>query len=105
MENLTAAQWHDFVVVALAVFACIVLLGNVAKTFREWRKPREDLETWRRDVNVKLNDNDDRLKKMEEGNRVISRGILALLSHEINGNSIDKLQASQTEIQNYLIDR
>ena len=47
----------------------------------------------------------DQLSNIEQGNKVLCRGILALLSHEINGNSDDKLRASQAEIQNYLIDR
>ena len=45
------------------------------------------------------------LQTIEEGNKVLCRGILALLSHEINGNSDDKLKASQTEITNYLIEK
>ncbi len=40
-----------------------------------------------------------------EGQKVLCRGLLALLSHEINGNSDDKLKASQAEITDYLIDK
>lgn len=47
----------------------------------------------------------DQLANIEQGNKVLCRGILALLSHEINGNSDDKLKASQQEITNYLIDK
>lgn len=105
MENLTLAQLKDFGIVALAVMAFIVLLGNVIKTFANWRKPHDDMEKWRQDVDQKLTNDNDRLEVLEGGNRVICRGILAMLSHEINGNSTDKLIASQTEITNYLIDK
>ena len=105
MENLTLAQLKDFGIVALAVMALIVLLGNVIKTFANWRKPHDDMEKWRQDVDQKLTNDNDRLEVLEGGNRVICRGILAMLSHEINGNSTDKLIASQTEITNYLIDK
>ncbi len=105
MENLTLAQLKDFGIVALAVMAFIVLLGNVIKTFSNWRKPHDDMEKWRQDVDQKLTNDNDRLEVLEGGNRVICRGILAMLSHEINGNSTDKLIASQTEITNYLIDK
>lgn len=47
----------------------------------------------------------DQLANIEQGNKVMCRGILALLSHEINGNSDDKLKASQQEITNYLINK
>ena len=45
------------------------------------------------------------LGAIESGNRVLCRGILALLSHELNGNSDDKMKASQQEIMDYLIDK
>ena len=105
MENLTMAQIKDAAIVLLAIAAAVVLIGNFWKTIKEWKKPHDDLEQWRRDMNTKLDNDDKRLKALEQGNKVISRGILALLSHEINGNSDDKLRASQQEITNYLIER
>ena len=53
----------------------------------------------------RLSEQHDKIDSIEEGQRVICRGVLALLSHEINGNSNDKLTASHAEITNYLIDR
>lgn len=105
MESLTLQQIRDAVIVLLALMAFVVLLGNVIKTFKGWKKPVEDLETWREDVDGKLKNDNNRLTELEEGNRVICRGILALLSHEINGNSTDKLRESQAEITNYLIEK
>lgn len=105
MENLTLEQVQGFVIVLLAFAGFVVLIGNVVKTIKDWRKPHGDLERWRQDVDGKLSNDNERLKSMEEGNKVVCRGILALLSHEINGNSIDKLKSSQTEMTNYLIDR
>lgn len=105
MEKLTLEQIRDFVIVLLAILAFIILLANAIKALKEWRKPHDDRESWRRDVDEKLNRDNKRLNDLEEGNRVICRGILAMLSHEINGNSNDKLLASQQEITNYLIER
>ena len=105
MENLSLAQLKDFGIVALAVMAFVVLLGNVIKTISNWKKPHDDMEKWKNDVNKKLDGDNKRLEILESGNRVICRGILAMLSHEINGNSNDKLVASQQELTNYLIDK
>jgi hypothetical protein len=105
MENLTLEQIRDSVIVLVAVLAFVVLLGNFIKTVKSWKQPHDDLEAWRQDVNGKLDRDNRRLNDLEEGNRVICRGILALLSHEINGNSKDKLTSSQQEITNYLIER
>lgn len=46
-----------------------------------------------------------RINAIEEGNKVLCQGIVALLSHEINGNSIDKLRQAQTDLTNYLINK
>lgn len=105
MENLTLEQIRDFLIVLVALLAFVVLLGNFIKTIKGWKQPHDDLEAWRNDVNGKLDRDNRRLNDLEEGNRVICRGILALLSHEISGNSDDKLRSSQAEITNYLIER
>jgi hypothetical protein len=82
-------------------------------------KVKESLEPRFQDIDRKLaNDKlliEDHTRKLagqaaqidaiEKGNKVLCRGILALLSHEINGNSTDKLAASRDEITNYLIDK
>ena len=105
MADLTLAQIKDFVIVLVALLAFLVLLGNVIKTIKEWRTPGMTEAEWRKDVDEKLGKDNKRIASLEEGNRVICRGILAMLSHEINGNSNDKLLASQTEITNYLINK
>lgn len=105
MENLSLIQIRDFVIVLLAGLAFIVLLGNAIKALKEWRKPHDDLLEWGREVDKKLDRDNKRLNDLEGGNRVICRGILAMLSHEVNGDSRDKLLASQEEITNYLIDK
>ena len=105
MENITMAQIKDFAIVLLALAGVVVLIGNLIRTIKEWHKPQDDLATWRRSVDTRLNNDHERLESMEKGNKVICRGILALLSHEINGNSVDKWMKSQSEMTDYLIER
>ncbi len=105
LENVTMAQIKDAAIVLLALAGVVVLIGNLWKTIKTWRQPHEDLIEWRRDVDEKLRTDNDRLKSIEQGNKVLTKGMLALISHEINGNSDDKLRASQAEIQDYLIER
>lgn len=60
---------------------------------------------WRRSVDDKLGKDNKRIESLEEGNRVICRALIALLSHEINGNSVDKLSKAMADLNNYLIER
>lgn len=105
MGEITLQQVRDFVVVLAALAGFLVLLWNAVKAIREWRKPQDDLQAWRRDVDTKLNNDNNRLTDVETGINVILRSNLAMLSHEINGNSSDKLLQSQKEITDYLINR
>ena len=105
MESLTVIQVRDFAIVAIAIMGFVVLLGNVVKTIKQWREPGMSEAEWRRDVDDKLGKDNKRIASLEEGNRVVCRALIAMLSHEINGNSTDKLQTALAELQNYLIDR
>ena len=105
MDKLTPEMLMTFLIVAAVLISFVMLCWNLIDKIRAARKPKDELEGWQRETDEKLKRDKERLDILEEGNKVICRGILALLSHEINGNSTDKLKASQSEITNYLIDR
>lgn len=46
-----------------------------------------------------------RLNTLDEGNRVTQRALLALMSHAINGNDIDKLSKAKDDLESYLINK
>ena len=51
-----------------------------------------------------LNAYEDRVDKLEKGNNALCHGVIALLSHQIDGNSVDKLKKSYDGMKNFLID-
>lgn len=51
-----------------------------------------------------LNAYEYRVDRLDDGNKALCHGVFALLSHEVNGNSIDKLKTAHHAMQNYLID-
>lgn len=44
-----------------------------------------------------------RFERMEAGNRIMQRCMLALLSHSIDGNDVDGMKKARTELNEYLI--
>lgn len=98
MDKLTPDMVMIFLVVAAALVAFVLAVWTLVDKIRAARKPSIELQNWRKVT-------DDRLTAAEQGNKVICRGILALLSHEINGNSVEKLTNAQTEITNFLINK
>lgn len=55
--------------------------------------------------NRRFEEVEERLGTLKTESAMTLRGVRALLSHEINGNSNDKLQESYDNIDNYLIDK
>lgn len=99
-EDIIRALW------VIAIFAGFVaVIWNLVDKYKATRKPRENALQWRQETDEKLKRDKERIDALEDGQKVICRGILALLSHEINGNSTEKLNASRDEITNYLINR
>lgn len=103
------------VVILLAIDVYIRVMTAI-KTHREEVKrrntPVDTLEEKVEKQEEKIEEHEDKLRKdyerlnrLEEGNRIMMRAQMALLSHEINNNSIDKLKDSFDEIQQFLINR
>ena len=109
IQTLTLEQ----LLVAVAVFLLLVDIYNkimtAIKNAREEKKRRSQpvntLEDAVKDHDNKLKRNHERLNELEDSNRVIMRALMALLSHEISGNSDEKLKASLDEIQKFLIEK
>lgn len=105
MENLTLIQIKDFAIVAIAILGFIVLLGNTWKTIKAWREPGMSEAEWRREVDRKLDNDNRRIESLEDGNKVVCKALIALLSHEMNGNSKDKIEKALESLNQYLIER
>lgn len=52
-----------------------------------------------------LRQDKERFEDIEKSNAVTQRAILALLGHGLHGNNVEQMKASQTELQNHLINR
>ena len=100
----------------LAGASSIVLLSNAAekivKAVKAAKAPNvqqnerlDALEEWRDEVDRKLTADNNRLRDIDDGNRVTQRALLALLDHGIDGNNIKQMQHAKEELQNHLINR
>lgn len=92
-EALTTFLWVGAALVAFAI-AIWTLVDKIKKAGQ-----------WREQTRLMLDRDKRRINNLEDGQKAICRGILALLSHEINGNSTEKLKDAQADITNYLIER
>lgn len=109
IQTLTFEQLVGTVAVILLLLGIYNTAMSAVKTWREERRrrnqPVSEIETTVQEHDKRLHRDHERLNELEESNRIIMRALMALLSHEINGNSDDKLKASFDEIQKFLIEK
>ena len=109
MENITFEQLRSLVLVVLALLGGYNVVMTAVKNRREEKKRRDapvnTLETTVKEHDERLKRDHERLNDLEEANRIQMRALMAMLHHAIDGNSIDRLQKSFDEIQQYLIDK
>lgn len=63
------------------------------------------LETDVKQIKQHIDNDNKRIKSIEAGNRITQQALLALMSHAINGNDIDKLEKARDDLQQYLIEK
>lgn len=101
------AQIQTFFVVLMALIVGITQILNFVEKIR---KTKEDSQTEQN--KKKIENHERRITKLEESDnekdqsiKLLCEGVLALLSHSINGNSIDKLKDAKDELEKYLINK
>ena len=103
MPNIS--ELNGFWVVAMLICTTIVLIGNVYKTIKEWKKPKEDLNKQVHNNQKAIEHHDRELAEIKDGQKILQKGMLSLIDHSITGNSVEKLKQSRDEMRNYLIEK
>lgn len=105
MDKLSADDIVTFLIVAAALVGFALAVWGLIDKIKNAHRPAENAAIWMRETNEKLDRDKKRIDSLEEGQKAICRGVLALLNHEITGNSVDKLKDAQTNMTEYLINR
>lgn len=71
----------------------------------EQDKQLAELNEWRKTVDEKLDNDNKRLIRSENSDRVTQRALLALLAHGIDGNHQKQMEEAKEELQNHLISK
>ena len=105
-----------FLIVLVALMGVFVLVGNVIKTFRDIKKPREDM---REDLRVEVNNLKDKIERIEtvidthgveikdirHTNRIQCQAVRALLNHAIHDGNTDEMLRAAGALDDYLTDK
>lgn len=89
----------------LAFCALITALWGVWKIVKELKKPNDDLKHTVENHQHLLDNDNKRLKEIEDSNKMILQCLLVIINHDITGNGIDKMKQARDELQEFLINK
>lgn len=93
----------------LTLCGAIMTVGGawaIVKNIRDKAKePDEERDETLKKHGEMLDNDNRRLKELEEGNKVIMQSMLALMSHELDGNHTEQLRKAKDDLEQYLIRR
>lgn len=111
MENLTPAIIIGGI---LSIAGAITVIGNavekIVKAVKVAKAPEqqqnaeiEDIKSRLDKIETKLENDKKQIADAKECNHVLTKGMLALLEHGINGNNIDQMRDAKNGVEAYLI--
>ena len=87
----------------LAFCALITALWSVWKIVKEFKKPNDDLKHTVENHQHLLDNDNKRLKEIENSDKMILQCLLAIINHNITGNGIDRMKEIRDELQDFII--
>lgn len=94
--SITATQIMGFC-------ALVTALWGIWKIVKEIKKPNDDLKKTVEKHDALLDNDNRRLKEIEDSNKMMLQCLLVMINHNITGNGIDKLKETRDELQEFLI--
>lgn len=112
-------SWSTVLIVIGAIILACTIYNTIYSALKNWREARKRKNQPVDDLNTKVAENATKIKahdqmlendkkqldEMGEQQRIMMRALMAILSHEINGNSTENLKKSLAEINDFLIGR
>ena len=107
---------NDLITIFLGACGFVITVGGavalIAKAVTSLRTPNklqnerlDKHEEWLKKHDAMLDNDNKRLKSLEESNNLILEGLFALLSHGIDGNDVEDMKKAKKNLNDYLIHR
>ena len=77
--------------------------SEIAELRREVQAVKKEQERMKHEYETYFKNDNERLDKIEEGNRVMQKALLALLKHGLDGNDIEAMKKAETDMEEYLV--
>ena len=101
------AEIQVFVVVLMALFAAIIIVDKIIDIVKKYREPGIALEEEIKTIKNHLDNDNERINKLEESSKLTLQGINALIEFNITDDERHKIKLIKAKdaINNWLISR
>ena len=96
--TITSAQIMGFCSLVAALWGIWLIVKEV-------KKPGSDLKKKVEEHDRLLSSDNNRLKDIEESNRMMLQSLLVIINHNITGNGIEKMKETRDQLQEFLINK
>lgn len=102
LSKISPDQLMSAVVVALAIFAAIVTIDKVIDIIKKWRTPTTDTAKKLATDKQRLDEHDEVIKDLSEGQQVMCSALLAILDHELHNGNSAQMEKARDGMMEYL---
>lgn len=104
-----AGDFETFLRVLVSIAASIATIGGALSIIERYsdkaKQVRTRLSEQVSEHEKRLANDHRRLGELETSERLIMRGVMQLMSHEIDGNHTEQLKATRDDMESYLINK
>ena len=103
--KILLAMCGGFITISTSISIIIKAVNSAKKPNQMQNERLDNIEKRLNRYDELFNNDDIRLKVIEDGNPVCQKALLALLDHGLDGNNLDQMQKAKEELQKHLIER
>lgn len=97
--------WQLFLALCGSLATIAGAVAIVYNLYKNIKKPDTERDEALKKHSEQLDNDNKRLKELEDSNKIIMKSMLALMSHELDGNHTEELTKARDDLQEYLIRR
>ena len=107
-EKMSEEELMDFTITSAQIMgfcSLVAALWGIWLIVKEIKKPGSDLKKKVEEHDRLLNCDNNRLREIEESNRMMLQSLLVIINHNITGNGIEKMKETRDQLQEFLINK
>ncbi len=88
--------------VLMSVLSFLIASDKAIDIVKKWKAPSTDVAKKLANDKIKLDEHDEAIRDLHQGQQVLCGGITALLDHELHNGNASQMEAARDDLMKYL---